>query len=151
MAGRAVWACAGIACGFMGVMGVLLMVFPRTITGLFTPQAAHLEMAPRLLMICGLIQIPFALGMVLRSALRGAGDAKVVMWITWITTWAVRLPLAYLLSGVDFEVMGRRIENPSPVDWGLTGLWWGLCLEIVIRGAAFLVRWMQGHWKTKRV
>lgn len=151
MAEKTVWACTGVASAFMGVMGFVLIIFSEPITGLFSPQATHLEVVPGLLFICGLVQIPFAMGMVFRSALRGAGDARVVMWLTWITTWGVRLPLAFFLSGVDPVIFGRVYENPSPFDFGLTGLWWGLCLEMVVRGAAFTGRFLQGRWKTKRV
>ncbi|TVQ64059.1 MAG: MATE family efflux transporter [Phycisphaerales bacterium] len=158
MAERAVWRCAGVAAAIMGVVGLMFVLFPRQITALFTPQATHLEYVPQLIFIAGLVQAPFALGIVLRSALRGAGDAKVVMWLTWITTWGVRLPLAYFISGVDVVVPdpsgeGMRVllENPSPFNYGLVGLWWGLCIELVIRAALFSGRFMQGKWKTMRV
>ena len=158
MAERAVWCCTGVAAAMMGVVGLLFVLFPKSITALFTPQETHLEYVPQLIFIAGLVQAPFALGIVLRSALRGAGDAKVVMWLTWITTWGVRLPLAFVLSGVDVVVPdpsgeGVRVllENPSPFNYGLVGLWWGLCLELVVRAALFSGRFMQGKWKTMRV
>lgn len=153
LANRSVWACAGITAAFMGVMGAAFSTFPVFITGLFTPQATHLEWTPRLLFMVGFIQIPFGVGMVFRSALRGAGDAKVVMWLTWITTWGVRLPLAYLLSGVAVpaSIFGTELANPSPIQHGLIGLWWGLLTEIVVRCLAFMIRWFQGAWKTKKV
>lgn len=157
MAERAVWGCALVAMAMMGAMGLVFMLFPVPLTGLFTPQETHLEYVPKLLWIAGAIQTPFALGLVFRSALRGAGDAKVVMWITWLTTWGVRLPLAFVLSGVDVVVPdaagGSRVlwENPSPFNFGLVGLWWGLCLEIIVRSVAFTWRFCQGKWKMMRV
>jgi Na+-driven multidrug efflux pump len=151
MAEKAAWVCASIASAFMGLMGGVLIIFSKPVTGLFTPQPAHLEMVPTLLVICGIIQVPFAMGMVFRAALRGAGDARVVMWLTWITTWGVRLPLAWILSGVDAHVFGWTIENPVPWEWGLVGLWWALCIELVVRGACFTGRFLQGRWKHKRV
>lgn len=152
LANRSVWACTWITAAFMGLMGVAFLTVPVLITGLFTPQAAHLEYTPKLLIIAGIIQIPFGVGMVFRSALRGAGDAKVVMWLTWITTWGVRLPLAFLLSGVDPPpIFGIQFENPSPWEGGLVGLWYGLAIELVVRCAAFMGRWLQGSWKNMRV
>ncbi|MGP1309045.1 MAG: MATE family efflux transporter [Phycisphaerales bacterium] len=153
LANRSVWACAGITAAFMGVMGLAFIFFPIFITGLFTPQETHLEWTPRLLFMVGFIQIPFGVGMVFRSALRGAGDAKVVMWLTWLTTWGIRLPLAYFLSGVSIpeSVFGVEIVNPSPIQHGLVGLWYGLIIEIVLRCLAFMIRWFQGAWKTKKV
>lgn len=152
IASRAIIATSALASAFMGVMGVAFLLFPRYITALFTPQEAHLELTPQLLVITGFVQIPFAIGIVLRSALRGAGDAKAVMWLTWISTWAIRLPLAWLFSGVDIHLGSVTIPNPKPLgELGLPGLWIGLCAEIVIRGALFSFRFFQGKWKTAKV
>jgi len=149
---RAGWLCAMLAVGFMGAMGVVFITMPRVLTGLLTTQPTHLELVPPLLVIAGLVQIPFGVSIVLRSALRGAGDTRGAMWITWICTYFVRLPLAYVLSGVDVPLPGGRVfENPSPLDLGLRGLWMGLCLEIVVRCAMFMHRYAMGKWRSTRV
>ena len=71
------------------------------------------------------------------------------MWITWISTYFMRLPLAYALSGVDIyrtvispegeEIKRIFFENPFPHIEGITGtlggLWLGLCLEPRLRNA----------------
>lgn len=151
-AGRATLLCSLIASVFMGLMGLVFLFFPDTVVGLFTTQPAHLETTPRLLQIAGAVQIPFAVGMVLRSALRAAGDAKVVMWITWVMTWAVRLPLAFLLTGYDMTLLGVHLHNPAPFgELGLVGLWYGLCAEVFLRGVAFSVRYAGGAWRTMNV
>jgi putative MATE family efflux protein len=149
---RAGWLCALLAVAFMGAMGVVFITMPRMLTGLLTTQPTHLELVPPLLVIAGLVQIPFGVSIVLRSALRGAGDTRGAMWITWICTYFVRLPLAYALSGVDVPLPnGGVFENPSPIDMGLRGLWIGLCLEIVVRCAIFTHRYAKGHWRSARV
>ncbi|HYE01687.1 MAG TPA: MATE family efflux transporter [Phycisphaerales bacterium] len=152
LATRAILACLAVSAGFMGVAGLLLVLVPVTITGLLTSQPAHLELVPKLIFIAGIVQVPFAVSLVLRTALRGAGDVKVVMWLTWLTTYGVRLPLAYLGSGVDIPLPGGGvIPNPMPWDGGLPGLWVGLCAEIVVRAVAFGARFLQGGWTTVRV
>lgn len=152
MASRVILACVGVASVFMGAMGLAFLLAPEVITGWFTPQPEHLALTPQLLAITGWVQVPFAVGIVLRSALRAAGDARVVMWITWVCTWAIRLPLAFIISGVDLTIWGVTIHNPAPFgNNGLPGLWIGLCSEIVLRGALFWGRFLQGAWKTKRV
>ncbi len=152
-AARAGWLCALLAVAFMGLMGVVFVTLPRQLTGLLSTQPTHLELVPPLLVIAGLVQIPFGVSIVLRSALRGAGDTRGAMWITWVCTYLVRLPLAYLLSGVDIPLPGtdQTIPNPSPVDLGLPGLWMGLCLEIVVRCAIFTHRYARGAWRSSRV
>jgi putative MATE family efflux protein len=155
---RAALICAGMACLIMGFMGLLFMVIPGTLVGIFSPQPTHLEVAPGLLFIIGTVQIPFAIAIVLRSAMRGAGDVKVVMWITWLTTYGVRLPLAYLLSGVAIpvpEALGGGVIPHPLTAWGLepslAGLWIALSIELVIRAMAFLARFLHGGWARVRV
>lgn len=154
---RAALICTAVASVIMGLMGLLFMLVPRTLTGIFSPQPTHLEVAPTLLFIIGIVQIPFAIGIVLRSAMRGAGDVRVVMWITWITTYGVRLPLAYLLSGVPIvipEALGGGVIAHPLGQWiepSLAGLWIGLGIELIIRAIAFGVRFFQGGWARARV
>lgn len=155
LARRAVLICTGLSAGIMGVMGVCFILFAKPIVGMLSAQGVHLAVTPRLLEITGLVQVPFAVAIVFRQAMRGAGDVKVVMWITWITTYAFRLPLAYALSGVDVPLPGGgRLENPFK-EWvggaSLTGLWVGLCAEIVLRAGMFAWRFWQGGWTRVKV
>ncbi len=151
LASRAMVRCAAIATGIMGTMGLIFVLAPRPIVGLLSGQETHLELAPKLLMIAGTVQAPFAIALVLRTAMRGAGDTKVVMWLTWTSTYAIRLPLAWLLSGVDIPLWnGHSIPNPGP-DWGLVGVWVGLCVELIVRGLLFGARFVHGGWRRVRV
>ncbi|HBS29935.1 MAG TPA: hypothetical protein DEB06_10925, partial [Phycisphaerales bacterium] len=137
--------------------GVVLAAWGRPITGLFTQQPTHLALAPTLLIACGVVQLPFAFAIVYRGAIRGAGDTKVAMWLTWLTTYGVRLPLAWLCSGVDIPLAGGgTIPNPAPLQqwWGvhpLVGLWIALCTELSIRGAVFSAYFLTGRWARVRV
>ncbi|MFI4897945.1 MAG: MATE family efflux transporter, partial [Phycisphaerales bacterium JB059] len=152
MARAAVLRCAGVAAVVMGLIGGLFVAFPEPITAMLSDQPEHLTNTPALLVICGVVQVPFALAIVFRSAMRGAGDVKIVMMLTWISTYAIRLPMAYALSGVDIPLPnGTFIENPSPLDWGLSGLWIGLCGELILRGMIFSGRFFFGGWTRARV
>lgn len=152
LARRAVLWCTLLAAAIMGSVGLLFALVPRWVTGLFTAQAAHLQETPLLLIIAGVVQAPFAVAIVLRSAMRGAGDVRVVMWLTWATTYGVRLPLVYALSGVEIPLPGGgSIPNPFPFNWGLAGLWAGLSAELVIRAGAFAARFWHGGWVRSRV
>lgn len=146
MAKKAAWACTSIASAFMGAMGLCFILFPRQIVGLMSQQEAHLEYTPTLLFMTGFIQIPFAIGLALRTGMRGAGDSKVVMFITWFSTYALRLPMAWFFSGIEVPLWGgMHLPNPGP-DWGLTGIWVGLLVELIFRGAMFLARFLHGGW-----
>ncbi|MEL7472831.1 MAG: MATE family efflux transporter [Planctomycetota bacterium] len=158
----AILRCTLIGAGVMGLMGAAFILMPKLIIGALSPQPIHLELAPPLLVICGFVQVPFAIALVIRSALRGAGDVKVVMWLTWISTYLIRLPLAWLLCGVDITIpasiaglFGAEaawvIQNPSGLEPSLRGLWLGLCIELGIRSVIFAARLIHGGWAHARV
>jgi Na+-driven multidrug efflux pump len=70
-----------------------------------------------------------------------------------VSTYAIRLPLAYFCSGVDLNLFGRTIENPFPVleilfglEPGLIGLWIALCAEHITRALLFMGRFFHGGW-----
>lgn len=164
MARRVILVAAIVASAQMGLMGVIFMTLGREVTGLISSQPDHLQIVPPLLFWAGMVQIPFAIGIVLRVGMRGAGDAKWVMWLTWVTTYGVRLPLVYLLSGINIQLPawagGALVRNPihavgevggMAIGGTLEWIWIGLCIEIVARGVIFVCRFLHGGWATARV
>jgi putative MATE family efflux protein len=137
MATRGVLVCTGIAMAFMTLAGVVLCVGGEPLTRVISDDPLHLELVPTLLFICGLIQANFALAMVLRTGMRGAGDTRWAMIITWSSVYLIRLPAAY--------VLGYQLE------YGLVGVWIALSGEIVIRSLLFLARFLHGGWTHVRV
>jgi Na+-driven multidrug efflux pump len=137
MAQRCIVACVAVACGIMGALGVLFMTQGEFLTSIISTEPVHLKHTPNLLFIAGTIQIFFAIAMVVRQGLLGAGDSLWPFLITSISSYAVRLPLAWYL-GVHLEL-------------GIEGIWIGLCGELVIRAALFAARFIQGGWKLLRI
>ena len=99
--------------------------------------ADSLAHTPTPLVIRGTIQIFFALTMIIRQGLRGVGDVRWTLLITFVSSYFIRLPAAYVLG----VVMG----------YGLEGIWMALCGEIVIRGILFGARFLHGGWARVRV
>ncbi|MEQ9617389.1 MAG: MATE family efflux transporter [Phycisphaerales bacterium] len=157
LARRAILRCTSVAVAIMFAFSIGFVFIPEKIVGLFSNQQTHLEITPDLLRVCGFIQIPFAIAIVIRGAMRGAGDTKTVMFITWFSTYALRLPMAWLFSGVDIPLgNGQVIPNQAPLQehFGihpLVGLWIGLCAEIVLRFVIFLARFLHGGWARVKV
>jgi putative MATE family efflux protein len=133
LARRAVLACTGIGCVLMGGLGVVFMVGGEWLTAIISTQEIHLREAPPLLFICGLVQVFFATTMVMRQALRGAGDTRWSFLITTASSYGVRLPAAWLFG--------------VALGWGLTGIWIGLCGELVVRAALFTARFLHRGWE----
>ena len=134
---RAILACTGIGCAIMGVLGLVFIFGGELLTRIISTEPVHLVEAPSLLLICGLVQVFFAISMVVRQGLRGVGDTTWMFIITTVSSFGIRLPAAWLF-GVYLEL-------------GLKGVWIGLCGEMVIRAALTTARFVHGGWKRVRV
>ena len=137
LARKAMLSCTLVAILIMGTLGIIFMVFGETLTRIISDQPSHINTLPQLLFICGATQIFFATTMVVRQGLRGVGDTRWTLIITTISSYGVRLPLAWWL-GVHLEL-------------GLTGIWIALCGEIMVRAFLFLARFLHGGWARVRV
>jgi putative MATE family efflux protein len=129
---KAVIACTGLAVVFMGSLGIVMIFAGHTLTAVISNEPIHLELVPQLLVIAGVTQAGFAVMMVVRHALKGAGDTKWTFIITTISSWGIRLPAAWFL-GVHLEL-------------GLVGIWYALCGEVFIRAALYFIRFQHGGW-----
>ncbi len=129
---KAVMACVLLAVLFMGSLGVVMALAGHTLTALISTEPMHLELVPRLLFIAGVTQVGFAFMMVIRQALKGVGDTVWTMIITTFSSWCIRLPAAWFL-GVY-------------LGFGLVGIWYALCGEMILRGGFFALRFWQGGW-----
>ncbi len=123
--------------GLMGLMGLGFIFLADPLVRLTTNQPALLELTPPLLMLCGFVQVFFATAIVLGQAMRGAGDTRATLAMTAAATYLVRLPLAWLL-GIHLEL-------------GLLGVWYALCLELVVRGLLFAGRFFSNAWMRVKV
>ncbi|MDA1007471.1 MAG: MATE family efflux transporter [Planctomycetota bacterium] len=137
LARRSIMHCLWIAMILMGVLGIVFILFGRQLTSVISDAPVHLHEAPRLLFVCGFIQVFFAMAMVIRNGLRGVGDTMWMLGITAVSCYAIRLPLAWIFG----LWMGL----------GLTGIWIGLCVELVLRGLFFFARFKWGAWERIKV
>ncbi len=137
MARRSILFCTGIAAVIMGVLGVVFAVAGEPLTRVISDEPVHLAETPKLLLICGVVQVFFALTMVMRQGLRGVGDTTWSFAITTVSSFGVRLPAAWLFG---YYLGG-----------GLVGVWVALSGEIVVRGLVYTARFAHGGWMRVRV
>ncbi len=134
---RAVFICWAWSAAIMGVLGLVFVAIPHVLVRLITDAGALTALAPTPLRICGPFQVFLATHMVLAAAQRGAGDTRAVFWTTAITTFAVRVPVVYFIAIV--------------LDLGLNGVWYGICVDMTVRGIVFWVSFSRGRWARVRV
>ena len=73
----------------------LILVFGKPIMGLFTKTDALIDLSYRMMQIMAAGYIIIEITQCLSGIMRGAGDTIRPMWISIITSIAIRIPLAY--------------------------------------------------------
>ncbi|MBZ0186035.1 MAG: MATE family efflux transporter, partial [Candidatus Obscuribacterales bacterium] len=126
------WHVTFIGVGLLTVLATLLFVLAEPIAGLMCKDPVTIEYVTSYLRINALSEPWLALGMILGGAFQGAGDTKTPMWITFITNWVIRLPLAYYLA-LNFKL-------------GPQGVWWAMTSSVVIMGLLTAWRYRSRSW-----
>jgi len=106
--------------------------------------------AGKLLKIVAFSTPPLAVVMVLTGALRGAGDTRWPLVVTFVGLIAVRLPLACLFAWESFQVPGLSI-TVTGLGLGVAGAWWAMVIDVVLRSILLIYRFWQGRWKVMAV
>jgi len=112
---------------FMTLAGIALVVFPRWIARLYTPDAAIIRSTVLLLAAGAAFQLFDGIQTVATGALRGAGDTRTPMLCHFTAYWIIGLPLGAWLCF-------RR-------NMGAFGLWAGLSLALILIGIVLLFAW----------
>ncbi|MBR6676110.1 MAG: MATE family efflux transporter, partial [Clostridia bacterium] len=87
-----------MAVGCSAIITAAILVFGKYLMGLFTNTRELIDLSCRLMRILAVGYIAFAVTQSLSGVMRGAGDTMTPMWISLITTVAIRVPLAYGIS-----------------------------------------------------
>jgi putative MATE family efflux protein len=140
-AARSVWLACALGTGLMCFMGLIFFIFATPMFELFCPkpeQQPIVETGVPVLRLIAFATPAMASTMILTPALRGAGDARLPVLITWVGFLGVRIPLAYLLTMPEWEL-------------GLFGAWIAMIADLVVRGYFLLWRVRSGAWQHMRV
>lgn len=125
---------------FMVALGVVMMAFGGSITGLFVggenaDEVVHI--GRQLLFIFAFAMPGLAVSLSLGGGLRGAGDTRAVLVISAAATWIVRLAPAYLLA--------------ITAGLGVPGAWAAAIADINMRALLIFIRFRRGRWKGLKV
>ena len=132
-----------IAVGCSTVITLAILLFGKNLMGFFTDTAELVERSYFLMKILAVGYIAVAVTQSLSGIMRGAGDTMTPMWISLITTVAIRVPLAY---GISF--LTRSPENPLGISE---------CIQIsllsswVIGAVLTTIFYSRGKWKNKAI
>lgn len=87
-----------MAIGCSAVITCVILLFGRSLMGIFTDTEELVSLSYYLMKILAAGYIAFAVTQSLSGIMRGAGDTMTPMWISLITTVALRVPVAYGIS-----------------------------------------------------
>ncbi len=122
-----------LAVSFMAVCGLLFAAFGETIAEFFSNDQEVIAITRRLLLVAALFQVLDAINIVLRGALRGAQDVRVVAVVGVLVVWSCIPTAAYFL--------GKQLEL------GAFGAWFGFVGETTLSAVLFWRRWSRGGWR----
>jgi putative MATE family efflux protein len=125
------WGCV-VSCAFTAVASLLALSLPAQLIGLFTSDADVIVIGAQYLRIVGLGYLMFAIMFVSNGVINGSGQTFITTVFTFITFWAVRVPLAAYLSHHT-----GRVE----------GIWYAVLASLVVGTVASLSYYLTGRWK----
>jgi putative MATE family efflux protein len=136
-ASRGGWIAAGLAGGFIIVCSVVLLIWSRSIIGIFTVDPGLVDLGVIFLQIAVTGYIGMSIVYVLQSCISGAGETLAPMLISLIILWVIQLPLAFVLSRYT--------------GLGVYGVRWAIVIGLILGATAYIVYFWQGRWKHKKV
>ncbi len=134
---RSVWITGWINMIILGLIGLVLFLFPSFFIELFMDDEKALLSGIRCLRIISAGFIAYGLGMVLVNSFNGAGDTLTPLKINIIAYWLVEIPLAWILA-ITFGMKENGVFTSI------------LIAETLMTTIAFFV-FRRGRWKLKIV
>jgi len=127
---RAAWIALVMGAGVMSVSAILFVLLRGQLPRVLTDEPAVVALSASIFPIAAAFQIFDGTQVVGCGILRGMGRTRPVAWFNLLAYWGLGLPVGAWL------VLRR--------DWGLAGVWWGLCLGLAIVASALVV-WIRAR------
>jgi len=128
-AARAGWTALATSCVIMTALGLVFFLWPVVLLRVFSPDPRIIEIGVGLLAIAAAFQLFDGTQAVVTGALRGISETRMPMIVNVIGHWVLGLPVGYALC--------------FRFGWGVTGLWIGLSIGLVVAALVLTVVW----WK----
>ncbi len=115
----------------------ITVLFGKYLMRMFTNDPMVIELGRGYLAVIGSFYILFSTMFVLNGIMRGAGDTLIPMFISLISLWLIRIPIATLLS--------------SHPDIGIYGVYWSMPIGWFFGASLSFIYYLTGRWKKKAV
>ena len=116
----------------MGFLGLVFIVSGKKLVTIITNDPGIINEVYPALVLMAFVQVGDAYHMVIGSALRGAGFVYWVLWMYFLASFVIMVPLAWLF-GIYFSL-------------GTAGLWASVAFWILALGITFVIRFRKKEW-----
>ena len=120
------WLGVGVCVGIMTMTASIFILFPHSISGLYTSDPAVTELTIQILWMAALFQLSDGLQVSTMSALRGLKDTRIPLLTNLLSYWPVGMGLAYLFGFVW--------------EWGAISVWGGLIAGLSVAAVLHSLR-----------
>ena len=127
------------AMGVSAVITILILVFGRSLMGVFTQTAELINLSYRMMQILSFGYIIMEVTQCLSGIMRGAGDTVTPMWISIVTSIALRIPLAYGLVTLS--------KTPELPQGDCSMMYISMLISWSIGAAITFIMYRRGKWK----
>ena len=121
----------------MGAIALFNFAFAPWIALAFAEPGEAIDLAVTFIRLHATSIPAVGLFFTLSGSLRGAGDTRWPLYASIVGTYAIRLPLSYVLG--------------YPLGFGLFGVWVALPVEYYLRSVIVVQRFNGGAWKASVV
>ena len=125
------------------VLTALILLFGKPLMGVFTTTEDLINLSYRMMQILAFGYIMVEITQCLSGIMRGAGDTVTPMWISLISSVALRVPLAYIMVWMT-RTEDNPLGNPAMIFASLLISW---CFGSLIT----LFFYHRGKWKGKAI
>lgn len=123
------------------VMLCVVLLFARPLISLFTSTESLITLCIRMMIIVMPGYIAMAVTQCLSGVMRGAGDTITPMWISILTTFAFRIPIAY---GISFLTRSSSQPNGDPIC-----LFMSMLISWTMGALLTFIMYRKGNWLQK--
>lgn len=134
---QAVWRTGLLNAAFLGLVGLLFLLFAETVVRLFTHDPVVIPLAASCLRILSCGNIGYAYGMVMMQAFNGSGDTVTPTILNIFCFWLLELPLAYALA--------------IPGHLGARGVYWSVVIAEGMLALVSVLVFRRGRWKLQMI
>ncbi len=132
---KGLWATLYMSWSISFVVMLAAYLFGDHLMALFSSSEEVIRHGSNYLIIVSSFYLVFSTMFVLHGVLRGAGATLIPMYITLLSLWIIRIPLAVFFSE----------------HFGVNGIWWSIPVGWAVGMIGSLIYYLSGKWKGKGV